>query len=182
MLLHRWVHIQINDHIPILFCALWDQSLYFLIWLFLINQSTHDFSFHVSSSSFLLHSACVSACLFECVCTRDCIHECVFVCVKERYVGPWIYVCSCTHALVDALYYVDMEMQKEKIHLSPLFLRERLLTEHEVRMVFSKPMWLHGAWLPQFWDYVCMDTPDFLYGKWYSNSGFRAWLDSGIIH
>lgn len=49
-------------------------------------------------------------------------------------------MCTCTHALVDAHYYVDMEMQKEKIHLSTPFLRERVLTEHEVRMVFSKPM------------------------------------------
>lgn len=115
MLLHRWVHIRINEHTPILFCALWDRSLYFLIWLFLINQSTHDSSFHVSSSPFLLHSAYVSACLFECVCTRDC----VFVCVKERYVGPWIYVCTCTHALVDALYYVDMEMRRRKFIFLP---------------------------------------------------------------
>lgn len=136
----------------------------------------HPFSFTLSVFLHFSLSVYVQETVYPWVCPY------VYVCMRERYVGPWICMCTRTHTLVDAYYYVDMEMQKEKIHLSTPFLRERLLTEHEVRLVFSKPMWLDGAWFPQFWGYVCMDTHDFLYGSWYSNSGFHAWLDSSFIH
>ena len=104
MLLHKCVHIPI-DHTPILFCAPFHWILYFLIWLFLINQSTHDSSFHVSSSPFLLHSVCISAFLFVCVCARDCVSMSVSICVcvcgrkvcrsMNLYVYTYTHTCRC---------------------------------------------------------------------------------------
>lgn len=185
MLYHKCVHIPINDHTPIWFCALFHWSLYFLIWLFLINQSIHHSSFHVSSSPFLLHSVSphfsLSMYVQETVYPWVCPYVYVFVCERKVCTSMnlyvYMYTCTCRCSLLCR--YGDAEGENSSFYPIPQRKGAHWTWSWDGVQQAHVTRW---CLVPTVLGLCVHGHPWLLYGSWYSNSGSHAWLDSGFIH